>query len=756
MADHLNTPHEEHLYDFVKNGVKTRLDELVEFEQTGELKDYLFKKSDDLIDHILFAAEFASSFMVTESSESTEDEIDTAKEFIILLDKFIIGNEYIYNNTPFSVISDSKFDRLRIALSQIEEKFPSLAGKVPASVSVGAPPSSRFAKIAHARPMLSLGNAFVDEDVTDFEQRVRRFLGLAEDAPLTFTTEPKIDGLSASLRYENGVLIIGATRGDGTTGEDITANLKTLHDIPHRIETDLAVVEVRGEVYLAKSDFQALNTRLADEGKKLFANPRNAAAGSLRQKDPSKTADKPLSFFAYASGELSAPVSETHSGWLDQLKAWGFSVNDLSQTAGSAAELLEIYRDIDRQRADLPYDIDGVVYKVDRLDYQQRLGQVARAPRWAIAHKFAAEKAETTLNAISIQVGRTGALTPVAELEPVNVGGVLVSRATLHNREELARKDIRVGDRVRIQRAGDVIPQVVEVLDADRADRGPAFEFPQACPVCGSPAVRPEGEAITRCTGGLICSAQVLEGLIHFVSRQAFDIDGLGAKNVQLFHELGWVNSFADIFRLHKKRDDLLARDGWKDTSVDNLMAAIEAKRTIPLDRVIYGLGIRQIGAETAKLLARNYGDWPAFAAGMEAARVTGSEALEQLLSIDGIGAAVAADLTQFFASDANRAVMEDLADQLTIEAMAAPSADDSPLAGKTLVFTGTLEQMTRAEAKARAEQLGAKVAGSVSKKTDLLIAGPGAGSKAKKAAELGVETIDEAAWIARLAEMSA
>ncbi|MGB0844911.1 MAG: NAD-dependent DNA ligase LigA, partial [Alphaproteobacteria bacterium] len=651
------------------------------------------------------------------------------------------------------LVSDAEYDALRRENEALEALFPNLTLSDGPSTTVGAPVKSGFAKVKHARPMLSLGNAFNSEDVSDFVEGVQKFLSLPDDELLELVAEPKIDGLSASLRYENGVFVQGATRGDGVEGEDITANLRTIDDIPHKLQgTFPDVLEVRGEVYMSKTDFFAMNAELEADGKKIFANPRNAAAGSLRQIDVSKTAKRKLSFFAYSLGDLDVgaggELADTHFGFLQQLADWGFVTNTLSATAPSADGLIKIYDGIGEQRANLPYDIDGVVYKVNRFDYQNRMGMRSRTPRWAIAHKFPAEKATTTLNEISIQVGRTGALTPVANLEPVNVGGVMVSRATLHNEDELRRKDIRVGDRVEIQRAGDVIPQIVRVLDADRPDRGPEFTMPTTCPICGSATLKPEGEAVLRCTGALVCDAQQLEGLKHFVSRDALDIDGFGRKNVDLFHERGDVKNFGDIFRLHTKQADIAAMEGWGETSAAKLIAAIEERRTIGLDRLIFGLGIRQVGATTAKLLARHYGTWDAFYTAIKAAHVIGSEERGDLNAIDGIGPGVSEDLINFFANPQSRDLVEDLVAQLTIEAVEAPQTDGSPVAGKTLVFTGTLEKMSRAEAKARAEALGAKVSGSVSKKTDLVIAGPGAGSKAKKAAELGIELIDEDTWI--------
>lgn len=654
---------------------------------------------------------------------------------------------YYQDDAP--VISDAAYDALFARLIALENAFPDLRTEDSPSQRVGAAPAQRFAKVRHSIPMLSLGNAFDDEDVGEFLARIRRFLSIADDDPVEIVGEPKIDGLSVSLRYENGTFVQGATRGDGAEGEDITANLRTIRDIPNTLQSEVPeIVEIRGEVYLPKSAFQALNASQEAEGRKVFANPRNAAAGSLRQLDSTITAKRPLSMFAYSWGELSADVADSQWGFLETIAGWGFRINPISRLCHNLKEVLDLYNEIGEQRATLDYDIDGVVYKVNRIDLQRRLGFVSRAPRWAIAHKFPAEQATTILNGIDIQVGRTGSLTPVARLEPVTVGGVVVSNATLHNEDEIARKDVRIGDTVVIQRAGDVIPQVVGPVLEKRPEEAEPYAFPDTCPVCGSEAVRDTDEAVRRCTGGLICSAQSVERLKHFVSRNAFDIEGLGAKNITAFHEDGLIEGPADIFRLHQKRDTLLEREGWGKQSVDNLLAAIEERRAIELDRFIYALGIRQIGQATARLLARTYGSIEAWREAMAAAQDREGEAYQDLLNIDGIGASVAEDLLAFVHEDHNRQVLDDLEDLLEIDAFEAPDSD-SELSGKTIVFTGTLEKMTRSEAKARAESLGAKVSGSVSSKTDLVVAGPGAGSKAKKAAELGIETIDEDAWIA-------
>jgi DNA ligase (NAD+) len=597
--------------------------------------------------------------------------------------------------------------------------------------------------------MLSLGNAFDDDDVAEFLARVRRFLGLSDEEAVDIVCEPKIDGLSVSLRYEKGAFVQGATRGDGSTGEDITENLKTLSEIPKMLKDAPDVLEVRGEVYMTKKDFAALNRAQEDSEQRVFANPRNAAAGSLRQKDPAVTASRPLSLFAYAWGEVSGPVAQTHWDYLERLRIWEFPTNPLAELQSELEQCLAFYRRIEEARAGLDYDIDGMVYKVNRLDWQDRLGQVSRAPRWAVAHKFPAEKAQTVLTDITIQVGRTGTLTPVANLEPVTVGGVVVSRATLHNRDEIIRKDAREGDTVIIQRAGDVIPQVVSVVLDKRPKDSVAYVFPETCPECGSHAEQEDGEVATRCTGGLVCPAQRVEMLKHFVSRGAFDIEGLGAKHIETFSGEEIIKTPADIFRLRDMADEISARDGWGRQSADNLIAAIEDRRTIGLDRFIYALGIRQVGQATARLLAKQYGSLQGWRDHMQAAQDRESDAYGELVNIDGIGPAVADDLLGFCAEDHNRSVLDDLADLLTVEDFQAPDSSSSPIAGKTVVFTGSLENLSRAEAKTRAEALGAKVAGSVSKKTDYVIVSADAGSKAKKAKELGVATLSEEEWLA-------
>lgn len=674
---------------------------------------------------------------------------ETAATELAELAAEIARHDQAYHGEDAPLVSDAEYDALRRRNEAIEARFPGLIRDDSPSSRVGAAASSRFGKVTHAVPMLSLGNAFNREDIDEFLTRIMRFLSLDEGEPVAVSAEPKIDGLSISLRYEDGKLVQAATRGDGAVGENVTRNVETFPDteVPKVIRDLLcpAVIEVRGEIFMTKSAFAELNDRQTEVGAKAFANPRNAAAGSLRQLDPEITRQRPLAFFAYAWGEVSEPLAETHSDALTRLSDWGFPVNPRTTLCSGADAIMAYHEGLERDRSGLDYDIDGVVYKVDRLDWQRRLGFVSRAPRWAIAHKFAAEKAVTVVEDIGVQVGRTGSLTPVAHLQPVNVGGVLVSRATLHNGDEIERLGLNVGDEVRIQRAGDVIPQVIEVTK--KQSEG-VFEIEPVCPVCGSQAVREEGEVVLRCTGGLICSAQAVERLKHFVSRDALDIDGFGAKNVEQFQGLGWLKGPGDVFRLHERRAELSVMEGWGETSAANLLAAVEDRRAIPLDKLIYGLGIRHIGQSTAKLLARHYGSFAAWREAMSRIGVIGSEERQDLVSLDSIGDAVANALAAFFAEDHNRDVLDDLGRELDIQDVAKPDTSGSPVAGKTVVFTGTLETMSRSEAKARAEALGAKVSGSVSAKTDLLIAGPGAGSKARKAQELGIETIDEQQWM--------
>lgn len=666
-------------------------------------------------------------------------------------------------------ISDAAYDAAKRRNSAIEAKFPDLKRADSPSEQVGAAPSEGFSKITHEVRMLSLGNAFDDQDVVDFDGRVRSFLGLSDTAPLAYTAEPKIDGLSLSIRYENGRLVHAATRGDGAVGENVTDNVRTIADIPDTLTDAPEVLEVRGEVYMSHADFSALNERQATRGGKTFANPRNAAAGSLRQLDASITADRPLRFFAYAWGALSAPLASTQMEAVKRLETLGFQTNTLTRRFTDLKALLAHYHEIESQRATLGYDIDGVVYKVDDLGLQARLGFRSTTPRWAIAHKFPAERAWTRLEAIDIQVGRTGALSPVARLTPVTVGGVVVSNATLHNEDYIAArdskgdtirggKDIRIGDWVELYRAGDVIPKVSDVdLDRRSADAEP-YVFPTHCPECGSDAIREEGDAVRRCTGGIICPAQAVEKLKHFVSRGAFDIEGLGAKQVEAFYNDPNlpIREPVDIFTLAARDKAQLARlknrDGWGEKSAEKLFAAIEERRTIPLNRLIFALGLRHVGESASNLLARHYATWDAFEAAVTAAG-TDSSAWDELVSIDGVGAVMAGSLVASFAQEAERASIDRLVAALDVQPVQAPKTDGSPVAGKTVVFTGTLEKMTRAEAKSRAEALGAKVSGSVSAKTDLLVAGPGAGSKAKKAAELGIKTLDEDGWLALIGD---
>ena len=703
------------------------------------------------------------------TSAEAEKELDK-------LARDIAEHDRRYHAEDAPSISDADYDALRRRNAEIEARFPLLVRPDSPSQRVGAKASARFAKVLHARPMLSLDNAFSDEDVADFIGRVRRFLGLKEDEEVAVTAEPKIDGLSASLRYENGVLVQGATRGDGAEGEDITANLRTISDIPLRLKgKPPAILEVRGEVYMTHKGFAALNKAQEKDGKPTYANPRNSAAGSVRQLDAAITAGRSLNFFAYTWGEISEFPAKTQSGMLQKVTDFGFAVNPLVKRCETLEQILKFYRDIESKRARLGYDIDGVVYKVDRLDLQERLGFVSRSPRWAIAHKFPAEQAETVLEDIEIQVGRTGKLAPVARLKPVTVGGVVVRNATLHNEDEIARKDVRIGDTVVIQRAGDVIPQIVRVLEGKRPKNAKPYKFPVKCPVCGSHAVREVDEKTgkqdvdRRCTGGLICDAQTVERLKYFVARDGFDIEGLGGTMIELFHEKGLLKEPADIFALTEKPDKVskvladhraalseerraaegkdpvktkAKKEEREDKVVENLMAAIEARRKIGLDRLINALGIRHVGETTARLIARHYRTIAAFLKGMES-----GEARAELESLEGIGGVVAEAICDFFEEPHNVKALHRLLAWLDVQPMAAP-AQSSPVSGKTVVFTGTLEKMTRQEAKARAESLGAKVSGSVSAKTDIVVAGPGAGSKLKDAQKHGVEVMDEDAWL--------
>jgi DNA ligase (NAD+) len=693
----------------------------------------------------------------------------------------IAKHDRAYHQDDAPMISDAEYDALRQRNAAIEARFPELIRPDSPSKKVGATPSEKFEKVRHRVPMLSLDNAFEDDDIAGFGDRIRRFLGLPADENVAMTAEPKIDGLSSSLRYEHGRFVLGATRGDGFVGENVTRNLLTLDDVPKHVRGMPDVFEVRGEVYMSHADFIAMNERQTAAGRQPFANPRNAAAGSLRQLDPNVTRERPLRFFAYTWGEVSELPGKRQSEIYAALKDWGFKTNPLWKVCNTVDDLLAFYHDIERRRVDLDYDIDGVVYKVDRLDWQERLGFVSRAPRWSIAHKFPPQQAETVLQDIDIQVGRTGVLTPVAKLKPITVGGVVVSNATLHNEDEIARKDVRIGDTVVVQRAGDVIPQIVRVITERRPPGAEPYDFPKKCPVCRSHAVRAvdektgKAEVARRCTGGLICPAQAVERLRHFVSRHAFDIEGLGGTYIETLYDEGLLKDPSDIFRLPERKDDvdgvlkkrrrelseLRAEAAGKEAAaaakksktkdegklIQNLIAAIEARREIALDRFIFALGIRHVGETIARLLARNFGTLEELVASM------GSEhALADLDAIGGIGETLAQEIVEFFREPHNQKVVERLMKAVKTLPLERVKAD-SPVSGKTVVFTGTLEKMTRNEAKARAESLGAKVAGSVSAKTDLVVAGPGAGSKLKQAQALGVAVIDEDAWLALIAK---
>lgn len=665
-----------------------------------------------------------------------------------LLREQIARHNVLYHQQDAPEITDAAYDALKKRLEEIEDILP--PDMFSPSQAVGAKPLAGFGKIRHAVPMLSLSNAFSDEDVTDFADRVRKFLNLPADTPLDFLAEPKIDGLSCSLRYENRKLVQAATRGDGEEGEDVTANIRTIGNIPKELPaTAPDLLEVRGEIYMTRDDFMALNKAQEVNNEKVFANPRNAAAGSLRQLDPTITARRPLRFFGYALGEHSEDFADTQAAVREKLQGFGFDVPAPIALVPNAKGLIDFHAKVYAARPDIPYDLDGIVYKVNDLGYQKRLGFVSRAPRWATAHKFPAEQAETVLRDIIIQVGRTGTLTPVAELEPVNVGGVIVSRATLHNQDEIMRKDVRAGDHVIIQRAGDVIPQVVRSIAERRPKNSKEFIFPTHCPECGSLAVREEGEVATRCTGGLICPAQAVERLKHFVSRLAFDIEGLGDKIIREFYEEKIIQTPGDIFRLSQHAEDLKTREGWGELSVKNLIEAIEARRNISFERFIYALGIRQVGQATAKKLAKEYKSLQNLTAEMTAAYDVESTSYQTLVAIEDIGPSVAKDLFMFFAEPHNLEVLQDLQNELTIEDAKIADTTDSPVHGKTVVFTGKLTRLGREEAKAQADSLGAKVAGSVSKKTDYVVAGEDAGSKLKKATELGVTILSEDEWIA-------
>jgi DNA ligase (NAD+) len=692
------------------------------------------------------------------------DEPSQAAAELARLTREIAEHARRYHVDDAPTISDAAYDALVRRNAELEAAYPELKRADSPADAVGAAPAAGFGKVAHARPMLSLDNAFGDDEVVEFAARVRRFLRIGDGEVVALTAEPKIDGLSVSLVYRDGALVSGATRGDGAVGEDVFANLETVSDVPQRLPEGASdLVEVRGEIYMSKADFLALNEEQTKASRRLFANPRNAAAGSLRQIDVAVTRARPLRFFAHGWGEMSRVPAETQAGVMAAIARWGFPVSDRLRVCATVDAALDVYRGIEADRADLPFDIDGVVYKVDRLDWQARLGQVARSPRWALAHKFPAERATTTLLAIDIQVGRTGQLTPVARLEPVGVGGVIVTNATLHNEDEIARKDVRVGDIVELQRAGDVIPQILGPVASD-APRGEVFVFPTVCPACGSLAVREAGEVARRCTGGLICPAQRIERLRHFVSRRALDIEGLGAERIELFVAEGLIATPADIFRLRNHREALVARKGFEVKSVDNLLASIEVRRTVALDRFVFGLGIRHVGEVVARDIARAFVTYSGLIERIEAAVAYWRNAVAVLgesddkfsrrragevaglVAVGGVGPEIAEAIVDFFAETHNRDLVDDLLSEISV-ADVVVTTKASSVSGKTVVFTGTLETMSRDEARAQAERLGARVAASVSTKTDLVIAGPGAGSKAAKAAALGIAVIDEAAW---------
>jgi len=700
---------------------------------------------------------------VEQSVESLSAE--AAHEEFLELQTLLWAANREYHTEDSPSIPDATYDSAKRRYLALIDAFPHLRRLATQAETVGAPVADGFGKVTHEIRMLSLGNAFDEEDVDGFDSSIRKYLGLPDAADLAYTAEPKIDGLSLSLRYEKGHLVQAATRGDGETGENVTANARTIQDVPQTLDNAPDLLEVRGEVYMSHSDFDALNRRQEQAGEKVFANPRNAAAGSLRQLDSGITAKRPLRFFAYSWGSLSEPLGTTQTEAIARLKDLGFQTNPLTRRCISTGALIAHYNDIAEQRAALDYDIDGVVYKVDDLALQGRLGFRSTTPRWAIAHKFPAELAWTRLLSIDIQVGRTGALSPVARLEPVTVGGVVVSNATLHNEDYIrgldskgeeirGGKDIRAGDWVQVYRAGDVIPKVADVDLSKRPADAEPFVFPATCPECGSDAVREEGDAVRRCVGGIICPAQAVEKLKHFVSRKAFDIDGLGAKQIEMFYddEQLAVRSPVDIFTLQKRDDanltSLSKRKGWGDQSVKKLWQAIDDKREIPFGRLLFALGIRHVGEAASNLIARHYGNWNDFEMAVTAAAAFEGPEWEDLLAIDGVGEVMARALVSAFAQEAERASIDALVAELTVQDAEQPASDGSPVAGLTVVFTGTLEKMTRAEAKARAEALGAKVSGSVSKKTDILVAGPGAGSKAKKAADLGIRTLDEDGWL--------
>lgn len=683
---------------------------------------------------------------MTETPVSALTDLEAAAELAFLAKRMAeLDKAYYQADDP--LVSDAEYDALKRRNEAIEARFPHLVRADSPSKKVGAKASEDFAKVTHSVPMLSLGNIFSTDEIFEFSNRIRRFLGLDDDAELAFMAEPKLDGLSFSALYVNGEFVRGATRGDGSVGEDITENLKQIKDLPLKlVGNDIPErLDIRGEVIMNKADFFALNDEQTAAGKKPFANPRNAAAGSLRQLDPRITGRRRLSLFGYTFGETSAEPWDSQDAFLQKIRSWGFPVNPEVRLCKTAQELADFFENLADKRPNLPYDIDGAVYKVNRRDWQERLGFVARAPRWAIAHKFPAEQAQTKLENIRIQVGRTGALTPVADLTPVNVGGVMVSHATLHNEDELKRKDIRIGDTVVIQRAGDVIPQVVRVVSEKRPADSVPFEFPTVCPVCGAHVVRDPDEAVQRCSGGLVCPAQAVESLKHFVSRDALNIEGLGAKNMALFFDRGWIKTPSDVFTLESRVGaDIRRLDGWGDKSADNLFAAIrKVAAATPMEKFLFALGIREVGQATARLLAAHYLTMPAFLEQMSLAQDRESDAYKELLSIESIGDVIACEILDFTAEEHNRTEIDKLLNLMTVTAFV-PVENDSPLAGKTVVFTGSLETMTRSEAKAKAQSAGAKVAGSVSQKTDYVVLGADAGSKAQKAAELGITVLSE------------
>lgn len=683
---------------------------------------------------------------MTETPVSALTDLEAAAELAFLAKRMAeLDKAYYQADDP--LVSDAEYDALKRRNEAIEARFPHLVRADSPSKKVGAKASEDFAKVTHSVPMLSLGNIFSTDEIFEFSNRIRRFLGLDDDAELAFMAEPKLDGLSFSALYVNGEFVRGATRGDGSVGEDITENLKQIKDLPLKlVGNDIPErLDIRGEVIMNKADFFALNDEQTAAGKKPFANPRNAAAGSLRQLDPRITGRRRLSLFGYTFGETSAEPWDSQDAFLQKIRSWGFPVNPEVRLCKTAQELADFFENLADKRPNLPYDIDGAVYKVNRRDWQERLGFVARAPRWAIAHKFPAEQAQTKLENIRIQVGRTGALTPVADLTPVNVGGVMVSHATLHNEDELKRKDIRIGDTVVIQRAGDVIPQVVRVVSEKRPADSVPFEFPTVCPVCGAHVVRDPDEAVQRCSGGLVCPAQAVESLKHFVSRDALNIEGLGAKNMAFFFDRGWIKTPSDVFTLESRVGaDIRKLDGWGDKSADNLFAAIrKVAAATPMEKFLFALGIREVGQATARLLAAHYLTMPAFLEQMSLAQDRESDAYKELLSIESIGDVIACEILDFTAEEHNRTEIDKLLNLMTVTAFV-PVENDSPLAGKTVVFTGSLETMTRSEAKTKAQSAGAKVAGSVSKKTDYVVLGADAGSKAQKAAELGITVLSE------------